>query len=53
LAKKNRENGEVVTDKLKLADSIIIIGEVLSKFEMFKIKPIPKLGSYLRQPTTP
>ena len=40
-----------MAEKRKLAESIIVIGEVLSKFEMFKIKPIPRLGTYVRPPT--
>lgn len=35
---------------MKLAEAIITIGEVLCKFEMFKIRPIPKLGTYIRPP---
>lgn len=37
-------------DKLKLAESLLIVGEVLNKFEMFKIRPIPRLGVYSRSP---
>lgn len=51
LAKRNRDYGQPVSDKIKLAEAIINIGEVLCKFQMFKIKPIPKLGTYIRQPT--
>ena len=50
LAKRNKNNFEIVSEKIKLSESIILIGEVLNKFEMFKINPIPKLGTYVRSP---